>query len=66
MIEVWNRRRNAFRLVMALALISMPAAYAESVMLTNPDEEDWVKWDSDPSHIRILADTLSDGIMASF
>ena len=44
----------------------MPAAYAESVMLTNPDEEDWVKWDSDPSHIRILADTLSDGIMASF
>ena len=35
MIEVWNRRRNAFRLVMALALISMPACAMQQYAMTD-------------------------------
>jgi len=44
----------------------MPAVLVETVTLTNPDQEDWVRWDSNPSNIRLLADMLGDGVMASF
>jgi len=44
----------------------IPAVLVETCTLTNPDEEDWVRWQSSEENIRRLADRLRDGILLSF
>lgn len=44
----------------------MPAVLVETVTLTNPDEEDWVRWQTNDANIHRLADRLREGILIGF